>query len=239
LIPKDSIAAEMFKHSDVEDKMGFSSFKDFQDLLSRGYVPKRIGFPKKVEAGDINRLNTRIRIAREFDSIIIRGLGPETTLGYEAFFRVFLTHSALERFLDVFGYKLELIEAKLAPYAPEEVLSIIEKRDAKRKLYDFIARRLTTKKIAAGFADCYEGRCKNTSYISAAIRHTFAHGHLSAQANGINPRNVHKICSALSSHLISFMDSEFTARIEAGKAKAAREAQLGSGVGTVNASLLG
>jgi hypothetical protein len=208
--------------------MGFSSFKDFQSLLSRGYVPKRIGFPKTVDAGKINRLNTRIRIAREFESITIRGLGPETTLGYEAFFRVFLTHSALERCLEVFGYKMDEIEDKLAPYAPEEVLSIIEKRDAKRKLYDFLAPRLDNKKLAAKFTECYEGRCKNTSYISAAIRHIFAHGHLSAQANGINPRNVHKICSSLSSHLISFMDSEFTARIEAGKAKADREAQLGA-----------
>jgi hypothetical protein len=207
--------------------MGFKSFKTFQELLSRGYVPKRIGFPKEVNAGDNNRLNTRVRIAREFDSIVIKGLGKDSTLGYEAFFRVFLTHAALERFLKVIGSDLHKIEDKLEPHGSKEVFETIQKCDAKRKLYDFIHERLERKTLQDNLTACYNGECKNTAYFSAAIRHTFAHGHLSAQANGINPKSVHKICSALSTHLLEFMDHEFTMRIEAGLEKANKEAQQG------------
>jgi hypothetical protein len=207
--------------------MGFKSFKTFQELLSRGYVPKRIGFPKEIGAGDINRINTRVRIAREFDTIIIKGLGKDATLGYEAFFRVFLTHSALERFLKAIESDIHKIEDKLEPHGAKKVLETIQKCDAKRKLYDFIYERLDRPTLKDNFTACYNGECKNTAYVSAAIRHTFAHGHLSATANGINPKSVHKICSALSSHLLEFMDHEFTIRIEAGLEKANREAQDG------------
>jgi hypothetical protein len=208
--------------------MGFKSFKTFQELLKRGYVPKRIGFPKDISAGDINRLNTRVRIARDFDSIVIKDLGKDSTLGYEAFFRVFLAHAALERFAKVIGYKdvYKIPEDILEPHGAKEVFETIQKCDAKRKLYDFIYERLEPK-LQGNFAACYNGECKKTTYISAAIRHTFAHGHLSAQANGITPNNMSKICSALSIHLLEFMDHEFTIRIEAGLEKANREAQEG------------
>jgi hypothetical protein len=205
--------------------MGFTSFRDFQDLFNRGYVPKRIGFPKNVGAGDINRLNTRLRVARDFESISIRGLGAESTLGYEAFFRVFLAHSALERFLRVVGYNVHEIEDKLSPHDCDKVFATISKCDAQRKLHDFLVPRLEDKP-AKRLTACYDGDCRNTTYVSAAIRHIFAHGHLSPQANGIRPKSVHNICSALSQHLIAFMDFEFTMRIEAGKAKALRDARL-------------
>ena len=205
--------------------MGFKSFKTFQELLKRGYVPKRIEFPNDVSAGDINRINARVRIARDFDSIVIKGLGKDSTLGYEAFFRVFLTHSALEPFLDAIEYDLYKIEDKLEPHGSNEVFETIRKYDAKRKLYDFLYQQLTNKKLAEKLTDCYNGKSKNTACVSAAIRHIFAHGHLSAQANGITPKSAHKICSALSAHLLEFMDHEFTIRIKAGLEKANREAR--------------
>jgi len=209
--------------------MGFKSYRSFQDLLKRRYFPIRIGFPKGVEAGDITRINARVRIARDFESVVINGLGKESILGYGAFFKVFLTHSALEQFVKIIGYKdiYKIPEGILETYGAKEVFETIQKWDAKRKLFDFIHSQLDSKKLQSNLTACYNGECKNTAYVSAAIRHTFAHGHLSATANRINPKSMYKICSALSTHLLEFMDHEFTIRIEAGLEKANREAQQG------------
>jgi hypothetical protein len=58
-----------------------------------------------------------------------------------------------------------------------------------------------------------ENECK-IAYLSASIRHIFAHGHLTAHANGINPRKVYKLCTRLSNFIVDFMDAEFTNKIK-------------------------
>lgn len=199
--------------------MGFSSFRDFQHLQSILYVPKRIGFPTKVTAGDINRLNARVHLAKSFKTIEVTNLGPDSTLGYEVFFRVFLTHSALERFLAVFGYKLQSLESSLAQFGAAELLATVQKFDKNRKLYSFLVERVN-KDLAKQLAAFYDGSSSNFAHVSASIRHIFAHGHLSAQANGIRPKSIAAICNPLSHNLLRFMDVEFTNRIQAGMAKA-------------------
>lgn len=84
--------------------MGLESFKRYQDLCKRNFFPPRIGFgPKptgdKVAGGDINRLNARVRLAKDFQAMTLDSYSDEATLGYTGYLQVFLTHSALERFM--------------------------------------------------------------------------------------------------------------------------------------------
>lgn len=83
--------------------MGLESFKRYQDLNKRGYFPPRIDFGSEVTGGDINRLNARIRLAMSFRGSNLEGYSDETVAGYDAFFQVVLTHSALERFVEIHG----------------------------------------------------------------------------------------------------------------------------------------
>lgn len=197
--------------------MGLESFGKFQQLRKRDYVPSRIGFDPKVTSGAINRLNARINVAKSFRGIELEGIKQETVDGYSAFFQVFLTHSALEQFTKLYGIKnVGGLSEYLTAYGPEKVVTEFFELDEKCKLYKFLCTHIDErgKKIEEGLTMCKHGESTNLAYISAAVRHIFAHGHLSANADGINPRKVHKACMSVSDFLLRFMDAEFTKKID-------------------------
>ncbi len=203
--------------------MGLESFKRYQDLCNQDYYPPRIGFgPKpdggKVTGGDVNRLNARINLAKSFQGIQLVGISEKTVAGYDAFFQVFLTHSALEGFMKLHAVKhVSGLSDLLMPHDPEKVVRAFFDLDRKGKLCDFLCKHIDSKgkKIRDGLLDCKSGEDTNPAFISAAIRHIFAHGHLTANANGINPKNVNKACMLVSDFLLRFMDAEFTKTIDA------------------------
>ena len=59
----------------------------------------------KCKAGDINEFANRVRLVRSFRGLQLDGYADETVAGYNAFLLIFLTHSALERFSEIFGVK--------------------------------------------------------------------------------------------------------------------------------------
>lgn len=203
--------------------MGLESFKRYQDLCKRNYFPQRIGFgPKpggeKVVGGDINRLNARVRLAQDFQAMTLHGYGEEATLGYNGYLQVFLTHSALERFMEIYGIKhISGLSEMLMPHDPEKVVEGFFDLDRDGKLCDFLCTHIDQrgKKIKDGLIACKCGESANIAFISAAVRHIFAHGTLAANANGVNPRKVNKACMLVSDFLLRFMDAEFTKTIDA------------------------
>lgn len=198
--------------------MGLESFGRFQQLRRREYVPSRIGFNSKVDTGYINRLNARINVAKSFRRIDLDGINDETVAGYDGFFQVFLTHSALERFMKLYDVKhVSGLDDYLTTHCPEKVVKEFFDLDDKGKLHDFLCNHIDErgKKIEEGLTMCKRGESTNVAYVSAAVRHIFAHGHLTANAGGINPRNVNKACMLVSDFLLHFMDAEFTRKIDA------------------------
>lgn len=200
--------------------MGLESFGRYQKLCDRSYFPQRIGFgPKpdgeKVVGGDIIRLNARARLAQDFQAMTLRGYSDDTTLGYNGYLQVFLTHSALERFMEIFGVKhISGLSDPLASYEPEAAVKEFFDLDRNGKLYDFLRERIDSSHIEKGFTECKCGESTNIAFISAAIRHIFAHGSLTANANGINPKQVNKACMLVSDFLLRFVNAEFTRKID-------------------------
>lgn len=201
--------------------MGLESFKRYQDLCKRNYFPQRIGFgPKptgeKVVGGDINRLNARVRLAQDFQAMVLDGYGEDTTLGYNGYLQVFLTHSALERFMEIvpcrnLGDLMPLME----PYAPDAIVREFFDMDGNGKLYAFLYDKIDKDKLKNGLEECQTGESANIARVSAAIRHIFAHGHLTANVRGVNPKNVNKACMLVSDFLLRFINAEFTRQIDA------------------------
>ena len=202
--------------------MGLESFKRYQDLCKRNYFPKRIGFGPtptgdKVVGGDINRLNARVRLAKDFKTMTLDGYSEEATLGYSGYLQVFLTHSALERFMEIYGIKyVSGMSDFLAPHKPEKIVKGFFDTDKDDKLYDALCKYIDSrgKKIEEGLTMCKRGESMNVAYVSAAVRHIFAHGHLAASANGVNPKNINKACVSVSDFLLRFIDAEFTRKID-------------------------
>lgn len=104
---------------------------------------------------------------------------------------------------------------QMEPYGPFKVAEEFFERDKNGKLCDFLIEKIDRRKLEDGFVKCKNGESGNVARISAAIRHIFAHGHLSAHANGASPRDVHASCMSISDFLLSFMDAEFTKKIDA------------------------
>lgn len=202
--------------------MGLRAFGTYQDLLKAGHQPQQMGFP--VRAGDINRFANRLRLAREFEGLKLPTYAENTVRGYEAFVQVFLTHSALECFPKILGYsRVHELEPVIAPYPRADLLALIKENDPRGRLIGFIYKRVNGP-LQKHLDDYRAGTLQNVGNLSAAIRHIFAHGHLTATGAGLNPRRVHRICTALSSFLHDFMDEEFGRRVEEYEAQVA-EAQ--------------
>lgn len=193
--------------------MVLQEFAKFQQLLKLEHSPSEIGFGLNVRAGDINRFANRVRLARGFRGINLEGYSQETIVGYNAFFQVFLTHSALERFLEINSLKLDELDSLIAPYNPEKVIQEFLEKDKNALLYNFLHERVNDK-LKVKLSQCQSCSSTNVAHISASIRHIFAHGHLCAHSNCINPKNVYSICISISDFILNFMDAEFTNKIE-------------------------
>ena len=193
--------------------MGLQRFATFQELRRSGHYPRAMGFAVRV--GDINIFANRIRLARSFRGIQLDGYTDNTVLGYNAFFQMLLTHSALECFLKLNGLKsVGQLEDLLKPYKPEPVIETFIEKDRDGRLFTFLHKRIE-ERLKPKLEACRNGTSTNVGHISASVRHIFAHGHLTANANRINPRNVYTICKVTSDFLLDFMDREFTKKIDA------------------------
>lgn len=193
--------------------MELQGFAKFHQLLKLDPNPSSIGFGSKVRAGDITRFASRVRLAKNFKGINLEGFSQETNYGYDALFLVFLTHSALERFVEINSLELDALGSLMAPYNPEKVIQKFVEKDKKGLFYNFIYEKIK-KKLKVKLSDCRNYNSSNVAYISASIRHIFAHGHLCAHSNGVNPKNVYSICTSISDFLLTFMDAEFSKKID-------------------------
>lgn len=203
--------------------MGLERFARFQELRQQGHAPRQMGF--SAATGQINIFSNRMRLARAFKGLMLEGYSNSTVAGYNAFVQVVLTHSALECFMDVQGLtkktnrggspQWELLTDLMEPHEPHHVISLFNAKDKNGKFYEFLHSRLDNDKLKSNFTSCREGKIPNIAYISLSIRHIFAHGHLTANANGINPHSVNTICQSTSNFLINFMDYEFSKAIDA------------------------
>jgi hypothetical protein len=55
-----------------------------------------------------------------------------------------------------------------------------------------------------------DGTLTNPTYLASAVRHLFAHGHLTAHAGGSLTEYVDRVCEVLFKFHMSVMDGEFS-----------------------------
>jgi hypothetical protein len=192
--------------------MGIQGYGLFLRLLKEGHTSEQMGL--KGTGGEVVRWNSRVKLARNFRGLHVDDFSERTILGYSAFFQVFLTHSALKRYLPIVGLTESALAAALAPHNPRETIQQFFALDPKGKLFDFLHARLN-QKLQRNLAACRVGTCCDLTCISASVRHIFAHGHLGGTVNEINPNHVARACAIVSDFLLEFMAFDFTSRIAA------------------------
>jgi hypothetical protein len=179
-------------------------------LLKDGHSSRQMGL--KGAEGDVSRWNSRVKVARNFRGIQIESCSDRTLRGYNGFFQVFLTHSALERYLPIINIDVNELEDVLKPHGPEKVVEQFFDQDRRGRLFEFLDRWVNPR-LRASLRACREGTCCNVFYLSASVRHIFAHGHLAANSYGMNPDHVAAACGTISDFLLDFMEADFTLRV--------------------------
>jgi hypothetical protein len=190
--------------------MGMQGYALFVRLLNMGHDPAQMGL--KATAGDVARWSSRVKLARNFRGLQIEGCSEHTLAGYSAFFQVFLTHSALERYLAIVGLSEDDLNSALFPDDPHESIRQFFAMDRSGKLFNFLHSRLKSK-ARNNLTACRDGTCGNVAFLSASVRHIFVHGHLAANSHDVNPKQVARACNVISAFLLKFMEYDFSRRV--------------------------
>lgn len=165
--------------------------------------------------GDVNRFAARFRAAACYRGVSLEGYSAATAAGYSALCRVLFTWSAFESFLHICGLDQRTAGPVLDARGALRIVTEIRGADAGNAFYRFIYDRVNTthKRELDNFfnADPF-----NVGYLASAIRHIFAHGWLTPNANQVDPDTVATVCNTLCDFLISVMDQEFGNRVADG-----------------------
>jgi hypothetical protein len=201
-----------------ENDVGLNSWDDYQRLIKMAFYPRKYLLAPGVSGADVNRLHTRVRLAKRFQGISVEGYSPKTILGYDGLFQAFLTHSALETFIKFRGPvkddKLDALSTLMTQYGGREVLQGCFQKDKNGTLYNFLHKRVNHR-LKDRLRRCRSEETDNVGYLSACIRHIFAHGELSANADNVNPMHLHSLCLSVSDFLLDLIDTEFTKKVDA------------------------
>ncbi|MEF9957234.1 MAG: hypothetical protein RSA22_10350 [Acinetobacter sp.] len=178
-------------------------------VKSHGY--SRFDF--KVSEGDINRFGARYRVAASFKSLELNDYAAKTKDGYSALCQVLLSWSAFESFLPLIDLNVSHTEDLMMKYSSDSVIREIRRIDVNDKFYKFIYDRVN-KRHKKELDSYFNSDPCNPQYLASSIRHIFAHGPLTPNANEVEPESVVNICKILSQFLLNLIDAEFTIVIE-------------------------
>jgi len=164
--------------------------------------------------GDVNRFGARFRLAKAFKGLELDGYTEPTASGYSALCRVFLTWSAFEQFMTAIGVKQSGLAALLAKHDTVRLQGDIRAIDTNDRFYRFICAKVNQRHQRELVNYLNADPC-NITYLASAIRHIFAHGSLTPNANQVDPCVAIAVCDKLSEVMLHIMDTEFSERINA------------------------
>jgi hypothetical protein len=168
---------------------------------------------------NFNGFARRLRVAKSMESVSFNTFGENTAKGYEALNRHFLMFSAYERYVvdceglqdGVYHMSLKYVSTKYFKQI-KEAFDLVDTTDA---VFNFllqncnsVLQRRSLKEFRTG-TDFRKG-----IYISAMLRNSFAHGHLTAHLTDAPDRAVEMLCSFMTDFLYNAICHDFTQRLK-------------------------
>lgn len=165
--------------------------------------------------GDVNRFGARFRAAAKFQGVLLDGYAPSTVSGYSSLCRVMFAWSAFESFMSICRLEQRTIGSLLDLHGALAVAGEVRAADTGDAFYRFIHERVNAAHRTELENYFRQDPC-NVAYLASAIRHIFAHGSLTPNANQVEPSTVVAVCDKLSEFLVGVMDQEFGRRVAEG-----------------------
>jgi hypothetical protein len=157
---------------------------------------------------EVNRFRARFRAAAAFSDIHLEGFSEETRKGYAAFCRVLFVYSAFESFLAMIEEKPSTVGPLLEKHGALGVLEQLWSLDPDHAFYGFLHERVNDR-LKSELEQFVQANPCNVALVAGAIRHIFAHGHLTPNAAGGSPKRAAAICNTVADFLLRFMCQEF------------------------------
>jgi hypothetical protein len=163
---------------------------------------------------DFYRFANRYRLAFRFQGVAIDGFEPETVGGYGALVRLFIVWSVFERYCELTGEHPPFgrILSRAGRQKLEELALTFIRHDPEHKLFDFLMAQ-SMEKNRNDLEHFASGNPRGVVAVAAALRHIFAHGHLTAHPNGTNAADLQAICDAFSDFFLILMRTDFLRRV--------------------------
>jgi hypothetical protein len=175
--------------------------------------PLELGFVGA--AGDLNRFRSRYRLAKSFQGVVLSSFASTTVSGYSSLFRLFLSWSAFELFLEICGLDISSAKLQLPEYGASSACIAIRDTPGHAVFLAFVLERLDTRTQAAQFEAFLAGASCNLLHVAKGVRHIFAHGDLSPHAGAESPYPATRVASVLSDHLFAVMDGHVALTLRA------------------------
>ncbi len=186
---------------------------DEYDYVVMHVGAKHFGFAS--DEGDVNRFAARFRAAASFRGIRLDGYTPATEAGYSALCRILFTWSAFESYLKIIGLDQRTVGPLLDGYGAAAAIAAVRAGDIENRFYGFIHARVNPAHKAE-LDNYFKNDPCNVGYLASAIRHIFAHGWLTPNANQVAPAAVEAVCNAVCDFLLNVMDQDFGERTRRG-----------------------
>ena len=183
---------------------GYAAFKErgipFEMLRFKGGVPR------------LHRFAHRYRFAKEFQWARFTTYSPSTAAAYSALCKYHFTYAAFEALRRALGIEREdLGEYDLSKYPVGEWDTALRAIPTHSKLFSFVSW-YAKKTLRAQCRAFIAGKPYKFLLLAAAMRHSFAHGDLTASSNDTEPDDTRRICVVLGDALVTIMDAEFGGR---------------------------
>lgn len=161
---------------------------------------------------DTNRFGARYRAAKCFRHVKFEGFTAETAEGYTALCHILLAYSAFEHLLKCIGVTTYGTEVLLSRDTRDQVQSKLRELMGQRELFDFLYG-FVDKRHKAEIKKHVSGHRCNPFFLASSIRHTFAHGVLTATPVNAPSRTVATVSRFFTRVLMKVMDREFEKRM--------------------------
>jgi hypothetical protein len=162
--------------------------------------------------GDVNRFAARYRAAKCFRKVDFETLTKDTADGYGALCHLLLTYSAFEFFLRAIDTELKATSRLLS----DEERSTIQDRLRALPGHALVLGAVRAH-VEARFQRQIDGHLQglpsNPFYLAASLRHSFAHGLLTATPEGVPSGAVAATSRYLVRVLFRVVDREFAQRM--------------------------
>jgi len=182
------------------------------EALNKFIPVDQIGF--KGKPGDLRRFASRYRLAKSFQEVVLNSYTPETSKGYSSLFKVFLTWSAFEQFMEICGLKMDSILKVIPPEKFEAFKQAALGAQGSMPFYEFLIENLNEGKSHWKHMKKFtKGEECNPLYLPASIRHIFAHGILTPHSGTGTPEVSTTLSSLICDFLFQVMDQQIESRI--------------------------